>query len=594
MITVQENLSALRDKMKSLGLDAFIIPSNDPHFSEYPARHWKARSRFSGFTGSTGMLAVTLREAALCVDPRYYIQAERQLQGSGIEMIKLPSSGCERIDEVWLKVRLPAGAKAGIDGRLFSISRRNSMKNALAPLELVCTDDILDGIWLDRPALPCEPAYLLPDSVAGKSRREKLSDLAHATEGKTYIVSALDEIAWLLNMRGADVNCNPVTISYLAANYKGTHLFVAPGKLSAEDCRKLQADKVILHDYSDFDEFISNIDKSTSVKINPEKLNFHTYELLLESGVNISEEEDKSGVLASMKAVKNTTEIEGFRRCMITDGVAMVRFAKWLKENVGKTKISETSAADKLQQFRSLGRDYKGLSFPTIAGYKANAALPHYSANAENDAELAAEGFFLVDSGAQYLTGTTDITRMFHLGEPSAEEKEDYTLVLKGMIGLSTMKFPKNTRGSQLDSAARRFLWEKGKNYLHGTGHGIGHFLNVHEGPQSIRTEENPVVLLPGMVVSNEPAVYIAGKYGIRIENVLACKFDRTTNFGDFHSFETLTLCPIETKPIDLDMMNSDEIDWLNAYHKRVYETLATELNEEERRFLETTTKKIG
>ncbi|MDR2562477.1 MAG: aminopeptidase P family protein [Prevotellaceae bacterium] len=594
MSATQKKLSSLREKMKSLGIDAFVVPSNDPHFSEYTAKRWKTRSYLSGFTGSSGILAVTSHRAALWVDSRYYIQAENQLQDSGIEMIKLPSSGRERIDEAWLKEHLPAGAKVGVDGNLFSVSRYNSMKKALHPLELVCANDIFDELWLDRPALPHEAAYLLPDSITGKSRSEKLSDLTRATGGDMYIVSALDEIAWLLNMRGADVNCNPIVISYFIANYKGNHLFVASGKLNDEDCRSLQADGIYLHDYADFDGFVSAIDKSTSVKINSGKLNVRTYRMLVESGVGISEEDDQNGVLASMKAVKNAVEIEGFRRCMITDGIAMVRFAKWLSENVGKTKISETDAAGKLQEFRSAGRDYRGLSFPTIAGYKANAALPHYSAREESAAELCAEGFFLVDSGGQYLTGTTDITRTFHLGKPSSEEKEDYTLVLKGMIGLSMAKFPKNTRGSQLDFAARRFLWERGKNYLHGTGHGVGHFLNVHEGPQSIRAEENPVALLPGMVVSNEPAVYIGGKYGIRIENLLLCRHCCSSDFGDFYSFETLTLCPIETKSIDFSLMRSEEIAWLNAYHKRVYEALAPEMNEDERDFLRSRTKEIS
>ena len=582
-------LSALRERMRELGIDAFVMPSNDPHFSEYTAKHWKARSRFSGFTGSAGMMAITAREATLWVDSRYYVQAERQLAGSAIEMIKLGAGGGERIDETWLKERLPAGAKVGVDGRLFSVARYESMKKALAPLELACATegDIFDGVWTDRPALPHEAAYLLPESVTGKCRREKLAELERAADGDVYIVSALDEIAWLLNMRGGDVNCNPVAIAYLVANCEGTHLFIAPGKLSQDDCLSLQSDGVRLHDYADFEGFVASIDGSRTVKINRGKLSVRTYELLVSAGVGIEEEEDRCGAAASMKAVKNATELEGFRRCMITDGVAMLRFARWLKENVGVRKIGESDAADKLLELRSAGRDFRGLSFPTIAGYRANAALPHYSARAGEDSELRAEGFFLVDSGGQYLTGTTDLTRTFHLGTPSDEEMMDYTLVLKGMIGLSSVRFPKNTRGAQLDLAARRFLWEHGKNYLHGTGHGVGHFLNVHEGPQSIRAEENPVALRPGMVVSNEPAVYVAGKYGIRIENLLACQYDCSTDFGDFYSFETLTLCPIETKAVDFELMTQEEIKWLNKYHKRVYDALAPELNAEERGFLE-------
>jgi Xaa-Pro aminopeptidase len=361
-------------------------------------------------------------------------------------------------------------------------------------------------------------------------------------------------------------------------------------KQLTENDRKLLADDgVTIHPYTDFDSFVSSIAGDRTVKLNFDKINFHTCKLLNDR-VTIVEEKNIAETVAFWKAIKNEVELSGFRSCMITDGVAMVRFLKWLHDNVGKIKITEIEAAGKLESFRKSGKDYKGLSFSTISAYGANGALPHYSPSKESDIEIGVTAFYLVDSGAQYLTGTTDITRTLHFGNPTDKEKEDYTLVLKGMINLSMAVFPEKTRGSQLDILARKYLWEKGKNFLHGTGHGVGHYLNVHEGPQSIRREENPVTLFPGMVVSNEPAIYIEGKYGIRIENLIACKLHSATGFGDFYTFETLTICPIETKSINISMINSEEIKWLNDYHRFVYDSLSPYLEKEEVEYLKTIT----
>ncbi|MDR1886706.1 MAG: aminopeptidase P family protein [Prevotellaceae bacterium] len=589
---VRERLVRLRSELKHRNVDAIIIPSNDPHFSEYPAKCRQYRKWISGFTGSAGTLTVTSDDAALWVDSRYFIQAGKQLEDTGIEMQKLTSG--RLFDESWLKTRLRDGQKVGVEAGLFSVNMFETLKRSLAPLILTDIGDIFDTVYPDRPALPEAEAFLLSDEITGKSRREKLADFAKSTtpNREIYIVSALDEIAWMLNMRGSDVAYNPVVISYLVIDYPDTHLFMNRKQLPESDLKQLRDDGVIIHSYSDFDTFISSIAKDRTVKFNFNKTNYHIYKLLKDR-VTIVEEKNVAESIALRKAVKNDVELSGFRSCMITDGVAMVRFLKWLDENVGKIRITEIDAAGKLEEIRRYGKDYRGLSFGTISAYGANGALPHYSPSKASDTVIGRETFYLVDSGAQYLTGTTDLTRTLHFGNPTDEEKEDYTLVLKGMINLSMAVFPAGTRGAQLDILARKFLWEKGKNFLHGTGHGVGHFLNVHEGPQSIRSEDNPVALQPGMVTSDEPAIYVEGKYGIRTENLLACKFHLTTGFGDFHSFETLTLCPIDTKSVNIAMMTGEEIKWLNEYHGRVYDSLSPYLEKEEVEYLKTVTEAI-
>jgi Xaa-Pro aminopeptidase len=592
---VQDRLKNLRIELKNREVEAIIIPGNDPHFSEYPAKCWKYRKWISGFTGSAGTLTVTLDDAALWVDSRYFIQAKKQLEDTGIEMQKTDAG--KPFDESWLKKRLGSNGnsrKVGVDAKLFSVNAFETLKQSLAPLILADIGDIFDTIYPDRPALPESNAFLLPDEVTGKSRREKLAEFAQSTtpNKEIYIVAALDEIAWILNMRGADVAYNPVVISYLIVDYPDVHLFMNAKQFAENDRKQLSADGVTIHPYNEFDSFVSSIADGRTVKLNFNKINFHTYKLLKDKAT-IVEEKNIAETIAFRKAIKNEVELAGFRSCMTTDGVAMVRFLKWLNDNVGKIGITETAAAGKLEEFRKLGNNFKGLSFSTISAYGANGALPHYSPAKDSDAEITDKAFYLVDSGAQYLTGTTDLTRTLHFGNPSDEEKEDYTLTLKGMINLSMAVFPSGTRGAQLDILARKFLWEKGKNFLHGTGHGVGHYLNVHEGPQSIRSEDNPVALYPGMVTSNEPAIYIEGKYGIRIENLIACKSHDTTGFGDFYAFETLTICPIETRSINISMMSNDEIKWLNDYHQWVYDSLSPYLEKEDVEYLKTVTAAI-
>jgi Xaa-Pro aminopeptidase len=589
---VKERLVSLRAELKNRKIDAIIIPGNDPHFSEYPAKCWQYRKWISGFTGSAGTLTITQGDAALWVDSRYFIQARKQLEGTGITMQKLVPG--RLFDESWLKTRLGNGSRVGADAKLFSINMFKSLKQSLSPLILTGTGDIFDSIYAGRPPLPESAAFLLSDEITGKSRKEKLADFAKTItpNSEIYIVSALDEIAWLLNMRGSDIAYNPVAVSYLITDYPAAHLFIGEKQLHKSDLKQLSCDGVSIHPYSDFDRFVSSIAENRTVKLNFDKTNFHIYELLKDR-VTTVEEKNGAGSADFRKAVKNKVELAGFRTCMIADGVAMFRFIKWLNDNVGKIRITETEAAEKLEEFRKQGDNYRGPSFRTISAYGANGALPHYSPEKSTDAEIGTDAFYLVDSGAQYLTGTTDITRTLHFGNPSDREKEDYTLVLKGMINLSMAVFPAGTRGAQLDILARKFLWEKGKNYLHGTGHGVGHYLNVHEGPQSIRCEENTAVFMPGMVTSCEPAIYVEGKYGIRTENLIACEFYRNTGYGDFYSFNTLTICPIDTKSINISMMAEEEIKWLNGYHKRVYDTLSPYLEKEEVEYLKTVTAPI-
>ncbi|MDR1054389.1 MAG: aminopeptidase P family protein [Prevotellaceae bacterium] len=594
MNTIIERIAALRLWMKEQHIDTFIIPSNDPHFSEYIANHWKSRTWISGFTGSAGTVVVTAKNAALWTDSRYFLQADKQLNDTGIELKKLKMPGTESIKQ-WLQNQLAGGSKVGIDGKLFSVTEYKYLKKSLAPLELLITTDPFIDIWKDRPKLPNEKVYLLPDEITGKNRKDKLNNVIQAGKfnNSVYIVTALDEIAWLLNLRGNDVKFNPVAISYAVIDFPAVHLFIASDKLPDNDRTMLEKDGTHIHPYSMFDEFLHQTDKNKQVIVNPHKLDIHAYNILYNNGIQIKEETDANGVIASLKAIKNETEIEGFRKAMVADGVAMVRFLRWLEENVGINPVTEISAGEKLYEFRAQHPDFVDESFGVISAYKDHGALPHYSATGESNVELKPEGFYLVDSGGQYRYGTTDITRTIHLGTPTSHAKEDYTLVLKGMINLSRAKFPAGTRGTQLDILARIFLWNKGKNFLHGTGHGVGHFLNVHEGTQSIRMEENPVVLQPGMVTSNEPAVYIFKQYGIRTENLIACRKFEQTDFGDFYEFETLTLCPIETKPIDMLLLEKDEREWLNNYHEMVFDKLSPFLSEDEKNWLQEKTKAI-
>ncbi|MDR1554157.1 MAG: aminopeptidase P family protein [Prevotellaceae bacterium] len=589
------NIEKLRNYMRKEKMDAFIIPSNDPHFSEYVADYWKCREWTSGFTGSAATVVVTDKKAALWTDSRYFLQAESQLEGSGIELQKIGLDETETITE-WLHRNLDAKAKAGIDEKLFSIVEFEDLQNQLSPMQLVTVSDPFVEIWENRPEMPQNKAFLLNTKFNGKTTTEKLQDIEPAlgnTKNIVYIISALDEIAWLFNIRGSDIDYNPTAIAYAIIDFPDLHLFIDTKKISEDDKKTLITNKVKLHEYNDFTTFPKYIDSKKTVIINSKKTSVYVYNILKRNNLKTKIETNTNGVISSLKSIKNATEIAGFRQAMIADGVALVRFFIWFEQNIGKTKITELDVSAKLHEFRAKNKLFAGESFETISAYAEHGAIVHYEPTEESNIEIGKKSFLLIDSGGQYLNGTTDITRTLHLGKPTAAEKKDYTLVLKGNLALSMAKFPKGTRGTQLDMLARQPLCSTGKNYRHGTGHGVGHFLNVHEGPQSIRMNENPVVLEAGMITSNEPGVYVTGKYGVRIENLILCKPYKTTDFGEFMQFETISLAPVDTKAIDKKLLANDEINTLNKYHEMVYKKLSPHLNAQERKWLKKKTRKI-
>jgi Xaa-Pro aminopeptidase len=596
MSPIVEKLKALRKYMSAQNIAAIIIPSNDPHFSEYVADRWKTREWISGFTGSAGTVVITTNNAALWTDSRYFIQAEKELQNSGIELKKLRIEGTESIED-WLKQQLTARSKIAIDKDLYSIAEFESLKKSLTPLCLVPIDDPFDEIWNSRPGLPSEKAFLITDDITGESVSSKLSRLREIlnqqNESYIYPVTLLDEIAWLCNIRGNDISYNPLVLTYALVTPKHAYLFINTDKLTHEDKATLEEQGITIHGYDDIDKIVKHHQKERFCIFNPKKTAVGTFRILEEAGFDLINENDPNGTITSLKSIKNEVEQEGFRKAMVDDGVALVRFQRWLEQEIKSGNVTELSAANCLFEFRKQNDNFIDNSFSSIMGYKEHGAIVHYAATPESDITIKPEGFLLFDTGGQYRYGTTDVTRTIHLSEPNEQEKEDYTLVLKGMIALSMAKFPAGTRGVQLDVLARQYLWSKGKNYMHGTGHGIGHFLNVHEGPQSIRMEENPVVLKPGMITSNEPGLYIEGKYGIRIENLTLCKQEQLEATSSFMGFETLTLAPIDLKPIDISMLIPAEIDWLNRYHKMVFERISPRLNSDEIEWLKEKTKAI-
>lgn len=586
MKQILERIATLRVAMKKAGVSACIIPGTDPHASEYIAECWKDRVWISGFTGSAGTVVIGAEKAGLWTDSRYFLQAGEQLEGTGIDLMKqgLP----ETPDLItWLSAALKSGERVGVNAQMFSVNAYAAMKTDLknAGIELVSID-LLAGVWTDRPALPLNPFFIFETKFAGKTATEKLTLLRaemKKARANVFVMSALDDIAWLFNIRGNDVDYNPVVISYALIEEEKATLFILPEKVTKETKAYLENEGVSTSDYLDIYTSLKEISSSKAVLIDGAKFNQSLFEAI-PAGCTIR---NTMSPVFKLKSIKNETEIAGYRRAMIEDGVALTRFFKWLEENVPTGELTEVSIDKKLYEFRKQQKNFVGESFGTIAGYGAHGAIVHYSATEASASTLKPEGVFLLDSGGQYLDGTTDITRTISLGKPTQEEKTDFTLVLKGHIGLSTATFPVGTRGSQLDILARKAMWDLGLNYGHGTGHGVGHFLNVHEGPQSIRMDENPVTLQPGMFMSNEPGLYRAGKYGIRTENLVLVVPAMETEFGQFLKFETLTLCYIDTDLIDVEMLDEKEIEWIDNYHKKVFETISPYLNEEEKKWLE-------
>ena len=594
MQTINERLVALRRWMKENALTAFIFPSSDPHNSEYVAEHWKTREWISGFSGSAGTAVVTLQHAALWTDSRYFIAAAKELAGSEYQLMKERMAGTPSISE-WLASELAEYEKpiVGVDGSVNTYADVADLKQSLATkgnMLVRCTDDPMDVLWHDRPVIPNNKVWLHPLKYAGETTESKLSRIRESLvkQGADgLLVTALDEIAWVLNLRGSDVHCNPVFVSYLLISSNNATLYINREKLSEDVCEYLFTENIDVEEYESVE---TGLKKYTGKSL---LIDVHSTNYTLSTAVDSDKIHVGISLIPMMKAIKNKVEQDGFRAAMLRDGVAMVKFLAWMKGAVEAGGQTEITLADRLEALRAEQQHFKGISFDTIVGYEAHGAIVHYEATPETDIPIEPHGFVLIDSGAQYEDGTTDITRTIALGELTDEQRRVYTLVLKGHIQLDLCRFPSGACGSQIDAIAREPMWREGYNYLHGTGHGVGSYLNVHEGPHQIRMEWRPAPLQAGMTVTNEPGLYLEGKFGVRIENTLLIVPAETTDFGDFLKFETLTLAPIDTTPIMLDLLTEEERLWINNYHRRVFKSLSPYLAGHERKWLEEATRSI-
>ena len=591
---IPERVSAIRQFMEEKQLDLFIVPSTDAHLSEYPPKHWESRKWISGFTGSAGTAVVTKDKAGVWTDSRYFLQAADELKDTGFELFKMGQPGTPDMTD-WVIEQAGNGGTVGIDGLVYAASDAKTLKAKLDAkgIRLETSLDPFAAIWKDRPEIPRNKAFTLPDTVAGESVTNKIKRInaeLKKVDADGLIIVTLDAVAWTFNLRGNDVDYNPVTVAYAYVSEKETVLFIDPEKLTDEIAEAYKKQGIKITDYNDIFEYVAGLPENATVCITGSKINYRLLQTIPASCKIV----DIPSPVDLMKSVKNATELKGFRNAMIKDGVALVKFYMWLEKAVPAGEVTEVTVEEKLCEYRSQQDLFVGESFGTIAGYAGNGAVIHYHASPETCLQVQPEGIVLIDSGAQYKDGTTDITRTVTVGKLSRQMKKDYTLVLKGHIALATAIFPEGTRGSQLDILARKALWENELTYWHGTGHGIGHFLNVHEGPQNIRLEENPTQLKPGMVTSNEPGVYRANQYGIRIENLIVTQeYKKTKEFGTFYNFETITLCPIDTRPIVKKLLTKQEIKWLNNYHKMVFRKLKKYLNKEETVWLKRKTKAI-
>ena len=592
-MTIQEKIARLREIMEREGLDAYIVSGTDPHNSEYLPEAWQQREWISGFTGSFGTVVITKDDAGLWTDTRYFIQAEKQLAGTEISLHKLRVPGAVDYPE-WLSNTLQVGCRVGMDSFCMSVRDVEHLKEVLTVknIELVGKPDLLGEIWLDRPGLPISSVYLLEERYSGESVQNKIATIQaklQKCQADYFLFSCLDEIAWLFNIRCHDIAYNPVAISYAVVGREKSYFFIKRSKLPVEVISSLESNQVEIRDYHHLFLFFDELEKSSHFLADLHTLNYAVYNRLT-SSFKITNME--SPIILN-KAIKNQVELEGFRKACIKDGVAMTRFFFWLEQELVCRPISETEAAEKLSELRANCPDYVSDSFHTISAYGKNAALPHYSAVPGKDVVLKNKGLYLVDSGGQYLYGTTDITRTIPLGELTQQEKEDYTLVLKGMISLARCVFPKGTTGANIDIVARQPLWNKMMNYGHGTGHGVGHFLCVHEGPQDIRQTWRAQAILPGMVTSDEPGMYREGQHGIRHENLIVCQEAGKNEFGEWCNFETITLCYCDVSGLLIDLLSEDDKKWLNRYHAQVFDKLAPYLTEPEKVWLQKKTSKI-
>nr|WP_303111476.1 aminopeptidase P family protein [uncultured Prevotella sp.] len=596
MNEINQRLEKLREVMRREHLSAFIFPSTDAHQSEYVADHWQGRAWISGFNGSAGTAVVTMRSAALWTDSRYFIAAEEQLRGTEFQLMKLKVEGTPTISD-WIASELSQNEdecrEVGLDGMVNSYNDTMALISDLRKaggITVRTNFDPLEQIWMNRPAIPENPVEIQSLNFAGETVDDKIQRIRkalreHHADG--ILVSALDDIAWTLNLRGTDVHCNPVFVSYLLISSDQVSLFVNPKKISSEVKAYLDEHGISLFDYNQVEEGLGSY-ADYNILLDGDETSF-----CLWKSVKCQEIIAAKSPIPVMKAVKNATEIEGYHRAMLRDGVAMVKFLKWLKPAVEAGGQTEMSIDKKLTSLRAEQNLFRDISFDTIAGYQAHGAIVHYEATPETDAPLLPEGLVLIDSGAQYQDGTTDITRTIALGPVTEEMKHVYTLVLKGHIQLELAKFPDGASGTQIDALSRECMWREGYNFLHGTGHGVGSYLNVHEGPHQIRMEWKPTPLRAGMTVTDEPGLYLEGKFGVRIENTLLIKDFVETTFGKFLQMESLTLCPIDTAPIDVDMLLPEEVEWLNAYHREVFEKLSPYLEDEEVGWLAEATKPL-
>lgn len=594
MNEIELRLARLRELMKREHLSAFIFPSTDAHQSEYVADHWRGREWISGFNGSAGTAVVTMKSAALWSDSRYFLAAEEQLEGTEYQLMRLKMEGTPTIAE-WLGKELQdvQSPEVGLDGMVNSYNYVKDLSYSLRKLggiTLRTNLDPLEQIWENRPSLPANPVEIQPLEYAGETLVSKVARIRKSLRelhADGMLVSALDDIAWTLNLRGTDVHCNPVFVSYLLIESDKVSLFVDDNKLSPEVKQYLQDNQVSLYKYNKVEKCLESYSEY-NILLDGDETSYYLWKT-----VKCQEIVAAASPIPAMKAVKNKAEIEGYRSAMLKDGVAMVKFLKWLKPAVEAGGQTEISIDEKLTSLRAEQKLFRDISFDTIAGYAQHGAIVHYEATPETDVVLKPEGLILIDSGAQYQDGTTDITRTIALGGVSEEMKHIYTLVLKAHIQLELVKFPDGASGTQLDAVGRECMWREGYNFLHGTGHGVGSYLCVHEGPHQIRMEWMPTPLRAGMTLTDEPGLYLAGKFGVRIENTVLISDYMSTEFGKFLQIEPLTLCPIDTTPIDVDMLLPEEIDWLNAYHHSVYEKLSPFLDEEEKIWLENATKPI-
>lgn len=589
---INSRLKALRKVMKERNINAFIVPSSDNHGSEYVSEYFRVRAWLTGFTGSAGTVVVTENEAHLWTDGRYFLQAAEQIKGADIILERMGEPGVKNYVE-WTASNVEAGSIVGFNGKVFTVAEFHGLEKAFAEngIKIAPQEDIFNDLWENRPPMPTAKVFIHDVKYAGKTIAEKLKKvkgILGKEQVDSMLLSSLDDIAWLLNLRGADVQCNPVFLSYFLIKSDKNILYIDKCKIDETVKSYLNINNVEIKPYEEVIDDLKAIDGT--IAFDPTKTNVWLRNALSPS-VRIKEERN---ITTMLKARKNEVELKNIEKAHIKDGVAMVKFLKWVKEAVKDEKITEISAAEKLKELRKQGEGFIDLSFDTIAGYGPHGAIIHYKANEETNSQLKPEGLFLVDSGAQYLDGTTDITRTIALGKLTEEEIDDYTLVLKGHLNLENALFIEGTPGCSLDILARRALWNRCLDYKHGTGHGVGYFLNVHEGPQGIRTDLNAVPLEAGMLLSNEPGIYRAGKHGVRIENLIAVEFKGESEFGRFLGFKSFTLCPYEVEAINVQLLSKEEIDWINNYHEKVFEILSPYLNKEEVNWLQNATKKIG